>query len=202
VVVRVSQRTYDEQALLDRLTRLDRNSKTAFAAACAQRLLPLFERYARSTGEPELGARLGVVVSAAWGAASGLDTEIRSLQSEAEAIVPSDEDGWSVEMGYGQHAAASAAYAIRTWLTDDPQEAAWGARQVYEVADFAFLQGSPDLDLNAPGVESQVLASEFVQEALEAIAQSLDAVEAAPTDWGELQAAAAAQGRVWADVMP
>ena len=144
----VTLRIYDEQALVDRLTALDRRSKTAFAASCAQSLLPLFERYAKSAGVPELGARLGAIVAAAWAAASGVEADVRGHQDEAEAMVPSDGDGWTLETGYGQNAAAAAAYAIRTWLTDDAQEAAWAARQVYELADYAELAGNPRLDQN------------------------------------------------------
>lgn len=201
-MVLVSHRAYDEQSVLDRLARLERRSRTAFAASCAQRLLPLFERYAQSTGDPGLGARLGNVVAAAWDVASGSGADVSALQAEAEAMVPSHRDGWTFEMGYGQNAAAAAAYAIRTWLTDDAQEAAWAARQVYELADYAVLHGSSELDLNEPGAESQILASEIVQGVLEALAQSLDAVEAGPPTWDELQETAAAQGRAWADAMP
>ncbi|GEA86031.1 hypothetical protein CGE01nite_32820 [Cellulomonas gelida] len=48
--------------------------------------------------------------------------------------------------GYGQNAAAAAAYAMRTWMTNSPQEAAWAARHGYELADYAVLNGDPDLD--------------------------------------------------------
>lgn len=186
-------KTYDESMLVKRLSSLDRESKTAFAAACAQRLLPLFERYAQTAGRRDDPDRLSAVVSAAWRAAAGLgdEAEARRLQAAAEAMVPSDDgDDWCLELGYGQNAAAAAAYAIRTWLTDDPQEAAWAARQVYELADCAVLQGSPALDLNTADADSQVLAAAPVQEALAALEQSISTVEARPSDWQELRAAA------------
>lgn len=43
--------SYDESAIRARLAKLDRASRTAYASACAERLWPLFERYAGATGE-------------------------------------------------------------------------------------------------------------------------------------------------------
>lgn len=195
-------RTYDEQAIVARLAALDRRSRTAFAASCAQRLLPLFERYARSVGMPDSGVRLRSIVAAAWDVASGVEADVQAYQAEVEGMVPSDADGWTLETGYGQNAAAAAAYAIRTWLTGDPQEAAWAARQVYELADYAVLHGNSELDLNAPSAEAQVLASAAVQRALAAIDSSLDAVESNPSAWHEARAEAEADGQLWASILP
>jgi len=201
VVVLVSLR-YDEAAIVSRLSDLDRSAKTAFAASCAQRLLPLFERFARSVGTPELAPRLRVIVDAAWDVASGAGADVAARQAEAEGMVPTDEDDWTLETGYAQNAAAAAAYAIRTWLTDDPQEAAWAARQVYELADYAVLQGRPALDLNAPESEAQVLESETVQNALIALDHALVVVESAPSTWQELREDAIADSEAWAGTLP
>lgn len=198
----MSAREYDEQEILARLAALDRRSRTAFAASCAERLVPLFERYARSVGAPELGPRLRGLADAAWDAASGVDIDADAYQAEAEGMVPSDADGWLLETGYGQNAAAAVAYAIRTWLTDAPQEAAWAAHQVYELADYAVLQGDSGLDLNSPGAERRVLESAAVQRALTAIARSLSVVEDAPLTWRELRAEAEADGEQWARALP
>lgn len=116
--------------------------------------------------------------------------------------MPSDEDGWTLEMGYGQNAAAAAAYAIRAWLTDDPQEAAWAARQVYEMADYAVLQRSPTLDLNEAASELTVLSSALVQDALEALDRSLTSVESSGNDWSTLRASSEADGLRWARAVP
>jgi hypothetical protein len=138
----------------------------------------------------------------AWDAASGSleELDMCTLQAEAESMVPTGETGWTREMVYGQNAAA--AYAIRTWLTDDPQEAGWAARQVYELADYAVLQGNPEFDLNAPDAEARVLASDIVQEALGALARSLDVVEASPANWQQLRADAEADGGTLAAAVP
>ena len=193
---------YDEAVILSRLSAVDRSAKTAFAASCAQRLLRLFDRYALSAGTPELAPRLVSIVVAAWDVASGAEADVAALQAEAEGMVPTDEDGWTLETGYAQNAAAAAAYAIRTWLSDDPREAAWAARQVYDLADYAVLQGRPALDLNAPESEAQVLESETVQNALRAIDRALAVVESAPSTWQELRADATADSEAWASTLP
>lgn len=142
---------YDETAIRGR-SLLSRKQKTAFAAACAQRLLPLFERYVAAVGDE--GAReLAGVVNSIWRAVAGDCVDLAPAQATAEALVPSDDGEWFYEMAYGQNGAASAAYAVRRWLTDDPQETAWAARQVYEAADYAAQRLRPDLDLNAADAE-------------------------------------------------
>lgn len=195
---------YDERELVKRLSRLDRQSKTAFAASCAQRLLPMFDRYAKAAGTPELSSRLAMIVDSAWEVASGASTrsDLSALQAEAEAMVPTDKDGWTREMGYGQNAAAATAYAVRAWLTDDPQEAAWAARQVYELADYAVLQRDPNLDLNAPDAEARVLLSDLVQDALGTLDQALAAAEGEPSSWQKLRADSEAGGQALAADVP
>lgn len=145
--------TFDEAEIKNRLSRLDRARKTAFAAACAERLWPLFPRCAEATGEGDV-AVLRSVLDDAWRAAAGDDVgDLSAAQITAEDMVPVDDGEWIFEMGYGQNAAAAVAYAVRSWLTDDPQQAAWAACQVHEAADYAALRAHPELELNVPAAE-------------------------------------------------
>jgi hypothetical protein len=75
---------YDQRALLAKLEPLDRGAKTAFASACAQRLLPLLERYARVAGVPAHAQRLAGILAAAWDVSSGRVIDVRSMDSEVE----------------------------------------------------------------------------------------------------------------------
>lgn len=194
----MSLRAYDEPAIMERLARLGRRDKTAFAASCAQRLLPCFELYVRLRGTPELMRRLEEIVATTWDAAGGSDADIAGLRAEAGAMGPDvEDDGWTREFGYAQNAAAAAAYAVGTWLNNDTQEAAWAARQVYEIADYAVLESNPDMDLNVPGAEREILGTELVQRALAAIDHDLEVVESAPSTWQALRAAAEAGGVAW-----
>ena len=188
---------YDEHELVSRLSRLDRASKTAFAAACAECLLPLVAQYSPHSRGRASSDRLATIVNYAWLAAAGSSVlpDVSVLQTEAESMVPADGEGWTAGMGFGQNAAAAAAYAVRTWRTDNPQEAGWAARQVYEAADYAALQANEKLDLNSPAAASLLQASDLVQSSLRFITGSLARVELGAQSWDELRAEASAEGR-------
>ena len=130
---------YDEALLVVELSRLTPATRVMFAASCAERLRPLYGRYQEVSDEANPD-QLDAALEAAWGAASGAMPRdaLSAWQVVAEGLVPDEDDeSWVDEFAYGQNGAAAVAYALRTALTSDPQEAAWAARQVYEAADFA-----------------------------------------------------------------
>jgi hypothetical protein len=198
-----TMRPFDEHALLARLEPLDRGAKTAFAAACAQRLLPLFGRYASMAGVTAHAQRLAEILAAAWDVSSGRVIDLRSMDSEVESMVPKDYEGeWVMESGYGQNAAAAVAYAIRTWLTDDPQEAAWAAFQMYEVAEYAVTQSHAEVHPSVDVTDAMVVGSEIAQAALLAMEEDLGVVASAPPSWRELRQRAEVEGRSWTATFP
>ena len=169
---------YDEADLVRRLAAMSKPARVMFAAACAERLQPLYQRFHDLTGQGDPD-NLAATLDAVWRVAlAGRDQEgLAQWQSLAEDLVPDEEgDSWTPESAYGQHGAAAVAYAVRTWLADDPADAGWAARQVYEAADYA-AQQRPELDLNEPDAEQEVLAQPVVQEALAGLAADLAAVD-------------------------
>jgi hypothetical protein len=122
----------------------------------------------------------------------------------ADGLVSDEEDEpWVWESGYAQNAAASVAYAASTWMTDDPQEAAWAGRQVYEAGDYGAQQSMTERDLNAPGALQRVLESSIVQAALEAIEADLLQVEREGRNGVDaLRERASREGSDWAAQMP
>jgi hypothetical protein len=197
-------RIYDESELIRRLTAVGRAEKTAFAAACAERLWPLFERYARNTGRDSMP--LAQALAEVWRAAASDsdDDDLARQEQVAEGLMPDEEDeAWVWESGYAQNAAASVAYAARTWLTDDPQAAAWAGWQVYEAADYGAQQPMTERDLNVPGALRRVLESSIVQAALEAIEADLILVEREGLKAvGALRERASREGSNWAAELP
>jgi hypothetical protein len=137
---------------VERLAAAPSRARARFAAACAERLFGLYE------DPPE---RLRAALDAAW---AGED--VVRWQAVAESLVPDDDP-------YGENAAAAVAYALRTWATDDPQEAAWAARQIYDAADYAAQRQLEELDLSAPDAEDQLADRPVVQEALAGIDETL-----------------------------
>lgn len=195
---------YDEAGIKARLAKLDRSGKTAFAAACAERLFPLFERYGRVTGQGDVVA-LGLALEDAWRAARGEEVEDLTQSEEvADSLVPSDEDEMAFEVGYGENAAAAVAYALDTWQTDDPQDAALAARQVFNAGDYAAQESIPAFDyFSAPGVEKSLLESPAVQIALAGITADLALAESPGSDlWAGLREQAGREGAAWACTLP
>ncbi|UKA56922.1 DUF416 family protein [Arthrobacter sp. FW306-2-2C-D06B] len=193
---------YNEMLLMLHLEPLDRLAKTAFAAACAERMVPLSNRYARQTGDSLREQRLTAIVSAAWQAAAGGDVDATLLEAEAEAMVPDEDDeGWTAGRSYAGNAAAAAGYAIRTWRTNDPQHAAWAARQIFDAADLAYFQANPGGSFLTEAEQNASLESTVVQSAISAIHRDLEAVKNA---WplSELRQRAQQEGQEWAATVP
>ena len=169
---------YDEPLLVVELSRLPPASRVMFAASCAERLRPLYRRY-QEVSDQANPDQFDAALDAAWAAAFGAMPReaLSDWQVVAEGLVPDEDDeSWVDEFAYGQNGAAAVAYALRTALTSDPQEAAWAARQVYEAADFAAQQQYPDLDVNASSAEDDVLPTPVVQEALAGLGDLLVSV--------------------------
>lgn len=145
------------------------------------------------------------ILDSAWAAVSNGNGIVSSLESEAAALGPSDDEPWVVDMGYAQNAAAALAYAIRTSLSDDSQEAVWAARQVYEAAEYSFMQ--PDMGPNEVLVrtisnisaqDAGLDSSAGMQSVLAFLDQVLRFCETPPSSWDKLQRLARRAGQAWA----
>lgn len=167
---------YDEAIILDRLRTMDRFSRTAFAAACAERLWPLAERYFAVAMVPAAQvASLRAVLDAVWRTVFGEIEDLAAAKVLAESMVPDEDGPWFPEIGYAQSAIAAVAYATRTWLSDEAQEAVWGARQVHEAADYAAQYGLADAGEYAADSEALLGGSTVVREAVRAVEADLEA---------------------------
>jgi uncharacterized protein YjaG (DUF416 family) len=184
VVVVVTSRAlrYDEARLVQDLSRLSPEARAAFAATCAERMLPIYRWFHERTGRGDPAALEGALAHL-WadlggGESSGLEIE----RGVAEGLVPDEDDSWVDECAFAQHAAASVAYAIRSRLEGDGQEAGWAARQVYEAIDL-WVTTRDNVDVNAVGVEDRIVEDPLIQAELarqkrdiEALVASLDPV--------------------------
>jgi len=166
---------YDEARIAEVCRTFGRSALTAFAAACAERLWPLVERYGSVTPLPEQSIlTLRYALDAVWRTAGGSDEDLAQARDVAESMVPFEDEDWTIEAGYAQNAIAAIAYAARAWLSDDPQEAVWAARQLYEAADYGAQQSSGDgLREYTPVVEGELLDTRIVREAVTALVEDL-----------------------------
>jgi uncharacterized protein YjaG (DUF416 family) len=155
----------DEPALLQRLERLPRQSRTIFAAAVAQRLLPAYARFWKKTGKGD-PTRLTAILGQLWGDLDGTKTSQEAQQESIDLCIslipPEDFEPWCQEQFYADDAAAALAYALRSRESGNAEEAAWAARRAYNALDH-FVIAKEDIDINKPGAEETVLAHPIIQ---------------------------------------
>lgn len=132
---------YDESSVVRSLSALSTESRIAFSAACAQRLLSGYS----GRNQPRLEAALDKVWSAALRSVEEVPDWER-LAAELESLVPRDDD--PAYDALEDDATAAVAYAVRAVANAEPQESAWAARRAYEFADH--LEGSS----NSSGAEA------------------------------------------------
>lgn len=118
-------------------------------------------------------------------------TGLETHRDVAEELVPHEYDAWVDESAWLSTQPAAVAYAIRCRLTNDPQEAAWAARQAYEALDL-WVTTRDDADVNATGVNAQIAADPLIQAELGRQERDIEALCEAPDDQG---AAVASQMR-------
>ena len=127
---------FDEPALVRLLAELPNEARVAFAALCAERQLPNYERFSSRSGSGDPDALREALVSI-WEDLQGRKASSDELESALDRCMdqmPSEEHS-SEESAYADDAAASVAYTLRARLTGDPQEAAWAARRAYDAVD-------------------------------------------------------------------
>jgi uncharacterized protein YjaG (DUF416 family) len=129
---------YDEADTIRALAAIPRNSRVAFAAACAERLFPAYEDFCRKDRRGDQAA-MAEILERVWKHLLGDEIEAEQIRAELTrcmALIPGEEDEpWIREQAYADDAASAIAYALRTLESGDPQEAAWAARRTYEAAD-------------------------------------------------------------------
>lgn len=171
---------YDESGIAQASESLSRDARTAFAAACAERLWPLVERYAAVASLADVDRQaLRDALDTAWRAADGIGVEedMKSAGEATEALVPYEDEEWLLESGYAQNGIAAIAYAVRSWLSADSQDAVWAARQVYEAADFGAQQGEQSaVRIYSADVEAGLVHAPVVQAAIRGVLEDLAAV--------------------------
>jgi len=127
-----------EMELLERLKILPGRLMVAFALLTALRIYPAYKRFHDKTGRGTPGA-LALLVEQLWEDVNGKlmsENDVKLAAARALELVPAERDGWENEsQPYAEDAAAAIAYALRTRLSFDPQEAVWAARRVYESAE-------------------------------------------------------------------
>lgn len=162
----------DEVAILQRLGMAAFPQPALFAAACAERLLPLYRAYADEfDGDPDALAK---ALNSVWATVLPQYRANRArLAADVRDLCP-DADAPDSELAeYAARAASAVLHALRVAETGSLQEAVRAARQVTEVAAHAAERKHPDLDPAAPDDREKLAATPVVREANTAIAMDL-----------------------------
>jgi uncharacterized protein YjaG (DUF416 family) len=169
---------FHDAALLRDLTRVPKESRVAFAAACAERLQSAHAAFCEraGTGDPVV---LGVLLGRAWQhlIERHVDTKwAAEAQDQCLALMPSEEPYTELQP-QAKDAVAAVLYTLRTLETGEPREAAWAAQRAYDALDNYVVTrlGGGKAMIFTPWIESQVLTDPIVQ--VELVRQQRDLSE-------------------------
>jgi uncharacterized protein YjaG (DUF416 family) len=130
--------SFDKTALIAQLERLPNRLRVAFAAACAERQLPNYFRFAEATGQ-ESRHRLFGALRCVWEDIEGRpvgSSGLRECLDTCMSLLPKEDEGDLYRLGcYAEDAVAAVAHAIEARLKSDAHEAAESAHKAYAALD-------------------------------------------------------------------
>jgi uncharacterized protein YjaG (DUF416 family) len=127
---------YDEEHLVEQLDRLSPHLRAAFAAACAERLVPAYAGASARAGRGAPTLLTGVLARLWADLASErmTESELRESINTCMTLIPDEEDGaYATEQLLAQDAPSAVAYALSCRQSGASQDAAWAAHCVDEV---------------------------------------------------------------------
>jgi uncharacterized protein YjaG (DUF416 family) len=127
--------------LPEKLSSLPRRLRTAFAAACAQRLMPGYTRFASGSlnANPQQAAK---ILGELWNDIQKGSSDPNKLKRDVETcetLIPNPDLGYFDGFEYVEDAMCSLAYAIESELKGGVEEAVWAAERGPESL-FHFVQ--------------------------------------------------------------
>lgn len=181
-IMKASNLTFNEPALERRLEALHASKMVAFAAACAERLMPAYVRYSeKAMLQGESGSLYRDALEIIWGQLLGLDVSrkiIEELEQKCLAAIPLEEEAWKFGEPYAEDAGAAVTFAIKALLYRDPRQAVWAARRAYEAVDNCVVR-SHEANLSQL-TEQQIISNRLIQNELARQKFDLEELEAKP----------------------
>ena len=181
---------FDEALLKRELSRMPVSLRVVFAAAIAERLLPIYAAFSRKTGRGDPQS-LMEILERLWRDIDGIKMSSEELQQNIdlsmELAPDEDDEPWVPDQHWAEDAAAAVAYALCTRQNGKSQEAAWAARRAWEALD-DFVTTQEDIDTDIPGEYERVLSNPLVQ--AELMRQQRDLSELVAADRKDVSAIA------------
>lgn len=168
---------FDEKTLVESLNLLSKESRVAFAASSASRLVAAYENFHQRTGlgNPET---IRVALNNVWRGVFGekdIELQLRTNLEAVMKLVPEENNSWSPLHAYADDAVSAVAYAIRAAVTGDAQEAAWAAKRVYEAVDEYVITQNESF-LSGKGSEQEIINDPLIQQELDRQGDDLKAL--------------------------
>jgi uncharacterized protein YjaG (DUF416 family) len=185
----------DQARVAERIGRLPARSRTALAAASAERLAAAYEAFA----DPARGDDVQLVVGAlrsVWAhLESGAPVVVDTSRLEQE--IPGLDDAWREGTDLVESAVTCVAYAVRAATTGHPDAAAWAVVALSEAADTAAQLTVAAEGRSSARVEATIEATPAAQAVITGIRADLIAVEDGSMTTADLRARAHDAGRAW-----
>ena len=156
---------FEEAQLLSKIEHLSRHDRTAFAGACAERMLRAYFKFSDRTGRGN-PHKLREILTRLWSDLAGnamSEAEAEAQIRETNDLIPCADDlPWVPEQPAAEDAAEAVAYALRSRQSGSSQEAVWAAYCAYEALD-DFVINHEHIDTNIEGAHARVLAHPLIQ---------------------------------------
>jgi uncharacterized protein YjaG (DUF416 family) len=136
VALQVIEAGFRRDEIMDLLMTLSERHRTAYAIACAERLLPLYQWFQHLQSWGETGAlERGIELAWRWvKGGEGLDAEISDAIRSCEVVTPDTEDFDSPLASRALDAASAVAQALETCISPLPETAADAGEIAWECA--------------------------------------------------------------------
>jgi hypothetical protein len=117
--------------------------RPVLAAAYAERLMPLYEWISGVAASADV-ATIRSALELAW-SPGGSVQKAKLVQQEVQELIPDEDDECApADVALVENATTAVAYAVRTIISQDPQDVVWAARQLYEAGDYILQRGAPN----------------------------------------------------------
>ena len=136
IIISVKVRGFPREKVLERLASLSERQRVAYAAACAERLMPLYRWFQsiESWGDAEVLER-GIELAWNWvkGERSGA-AELAEAVHECDAVIPDVDDFHTPLASRALDAGSAVMQALQTCISPEPDIAAYAGESAWECA--------------------------------------------------------------------
>ena len=157
---------FDSHLLVEDLNKLPIKFRTVFAVLCVERILPLLPNLSRvKSGDLSMWRDAVAELWADVQKKKFTEEELKARISTYTNRIPTEESGWTDGQAATEDCGAAIAYAYRSRLFGDSQEAAWSAQRAYELLDY-LVTHSRESDQRNYGDEQAIISDPLIQEEL------------------------------------